>query len=97
MKGSCWKYFSPRTFSCSRGSERWAGQGTPAPVMSVRSARCEGWDIVVSKYSAGGAPVWSKRYGNTGIDSGNAIAADGAGMRSSPAPSRARWTSAVER
>jgi chitodextrinase len=38
-----------------------------------------GSDIFVAKYSSSGAHVWSKRFGGTGNDSGNAIAVESNG------------------
>jgi hypothetical protein len=35
-----------------------------------------GWDIFVAKFTAGGAHVWSKRFGAAGDDFGDAIAVD---------------------
>ncbi len=35
-----------------------------------------GWDIFVAKFTAGGAHVWSKRFGAAGDDLGDAIAVD---------------------
>lgn len=37
------------------------------------------WDVFVAKYAAGGAPLWSKRYGNSGDDYGYAAAFDANG------------------
>ena len=37
------------------------------------------WDIFVAKYAAGGTPLWSKRYGNSGDDYGYAAAFDASG------------------
>ncbi len=37
-------------------------------------------DAFVARYSAAGAPLWSQRYGGTGIDSGDAVAVDGVGV-----------------
>ncbi|MEO7157307.1 MAG: SBBP repeat-containing protein [Vicinamibacterales bacterium] len=37
------------------------------------------WDIIVAKYSAAGAPLWSKTFGSTGNDLGFGIAVDSTG------------------
>jgi len=38
------------------------------------------WDTFLAKYDASGVHQWSKRFGGTGIDSGNGLALDGAGQ-----------------
>jgi hypothetical protein len=38
-----------------------------------------GLDIFVAKYSASGSHLWSKRFGGSSSDLGNAIAVDGSG------------------
>src|SRR5438552_12379412 len=37
------------------------------------------WDVLVAKYSAGGAPLWSKNYGSTANDVGFGVALDNSG------------------
>jgi hypothetical protein len=37
------------------------------------------WDIVVAKYSAGGTPLWSQRFGGSGDDLGYSVAIDALG------------------
>ncbi len=37
------------------------------------------WDVFVAKYTAGGTPLWSKRYGSSGDDYGYAAAFDASG------------------
>jgi hypothetical protein len=37
------------------------------------------WDVVAAKYSAAGAPLWSKRFGSSGDDFGYSVATDASG------------------
>jgi hypothetical protein len=37
------------------------------------------WDVLVAKYSAAGAPLWSRNYGSTANDLGLGVAVDGGG------------------